>query len=119
MLSPITVTAEQLAAMSHEPIVTKDKADKATKPNNEATAKPKAAQAKGSKWKNPKGSGTVPAPRGGHAAAAACDGKSMVMFGGADREPTPYNVPLVTTLKLDSPSKSESPNLAYLYAATI
>jgi len=55
-------------------------------PTSEAPAKPK-----DSKWRRPKGDGQIPARRGGHAAAASSDGKRMVLFGGADREPTPFN----------------------------
>lgn len=47
---------------------------------------------KGAKWRRPKGTGQLPAVRGGHAATSTCDGKAMVLFGGADRTPTPYNV---------------------------
>ena len=48
----------------------------------------------GPKWRRPKGTGQLPPVRGGHAATASCDGKAMVLFGGADRVPTPYNVSL-------------------------
>ena len=65
-----------------------------------ALAKAEGPTPKQMKWQHPKGTGKKPERRGGHAAAATCDGKCMVLFGGADREPKPYNVRCRPTAEL-------------------
>ena len=84
------MSAEEFAAMNTE-LKQKSKGAAAAAAAS-ANAKAKGPTPKGLKWQHPKGIGTKPAARGGHAAAATQDGKTMVVFGGADRVPKPYNV---------------------------
>ena len=97
VLDPITITADEFAAMGTEP-KHKGAGLTAASGNAPVATKAKGPTPKSLKWQHPKGIGQRPAKRGGHAAAATRDGKGMVLFGGADRDPKPYNVPSLPTL---------------------